>query len=116
MVYALVITIAAAVLIFAVLSGAVMLARRAAGAGGVRLPSLGRWRWYPSPLGLLLLLPMLGLLLFRVVPGLFLLPLLLRFISRGRRLGNPPFFRPPRRNRPDDDDAIPGEYRPLDDE
>lgn len=116
MVYALVVTIAAAILIFAALLGGTLLARRAAGAGNLRLPSIGRWRWYPSPLGLLLLLPMLGLLVLRVVPGLFLLPFLLRFMSRGRGLRRPPFTRPPRQDGPDDDDAIPGEYRPLDDE
>ena len=121
MVYALIITIAAGVLLFLLIGGGAVLARRAADG---QWPSLRRSRWYPSPLGLLLLVPIAGLLLWRVFPVLFILPIILPFLRRGSRLSGP-LFRlwtmgrrppPPDEGPQDDDGSIEGRYRPLDDE
>ena len=121
MVYALLITIAAGVLLFLLLGGGAVLARRAADG---QWPSLGRSRWYPSPFGMLLLVPVAGLLLFRFLPVLFILPIILPFFRRGRGLSGP-LFRlwsmgrrppPPDEEQEDDDGSIEGRYRPLDDE
>lgn len=128
MVYALVITIAAGVLLLFLIGGAVLFARRAATGNW---PSIGRWRWYPSPLGLLLLLPLAGLLLWRIFPALLLLPVIFPFFLRGRRWGQPLFFlwnlgrrngrpadeaRDETRDERGDDSTIEGQYRPLDEE
>jgi len=121
MIYALTTTIAVGVLLLLLLAGAVLLARRAAGEGW---PSIGRWRWYPSPLGLLLLLPIAALLLWRFFPAFLFIPLILPFFLRGRRVGRPFFFvrRPGRRGSSSngrhsaDERPIEGQYRPLDDE
>lgn len=83
MIYALVVTIAAGLLLLALLGGAVLLARRAAGATD-GWPSFGRWRWYPSALGLALLLLAGGLLLWRLFPALLFIPIILPFFLRGR--------------------------------
>ncbi len=121
MVYALTITIAAGVVLLLLLGGGAVLARRAADG---QWPSLRRSRWYPSPLGLLLLLPVAGLLLFRFLPVLLVLPIILSLFRRGRGLGGP-LFRiwsmgqrrpPPNDERSGDDGSIEGTYRPLDDE
>ena len=80
MIYSLTITIAAAFLLLALFGFAVILVRRVA--GGVASPSLRGWRWYPSPLGLLLI-PLAGLLLFRFSPGLILIPIVFPFFWRG---------------------------------
>ncbi len=126
MVYALTITIAAGVVLLLLLGGGAVLARRAADG---QWPSLRRSRWYPSPLGLLLLVPVAGLLLFRFLPVLLLLPVILSLFRRGRvrGLGGPLFRlwtmgrRPPppppaSEERDGDDGSIEGTYRPLDDE
>ncbi len=118
MIYALVITTAAALLIVAVIGGGALLLSRAVAGDGLRSSTIGSASWQPSPIGLLLLLPMAGLLLLRFVPGLRILS----FLLRGRRAAGPLFFlwnlggRSRWREKPDDDDAIPGEFRPLDDE
>ena len=121
MIYALTITIVVGVLALLLVGLSVVLARRAAGRGW---PSVGRWRWYPSPLGLLLLLPLAGLLLWRLFPILLFIPFILPFFRRGWRLRAPLSFfwnvgrgaPPPRRNGNGlDDRTIEGEYRPLDD-
>ncbi|MBI4571115.1 MAG: hypothetical protein HY723_04135, partial [Chloroflexi bacterium] len=75
-----------------------------------RMPSLGGWRWYPSPLGLLLLLPVLGLLVWRAFPALLVLPFVLPFFPRFHR----GWFARPRARSRSGDDAIDGEFRPLD--
>lgn len=121
MIYSLAITIAIGLLLLALLGVAVLLARRAA---GTDWPSIGRWRWYPSPLGLLLLLPLAGLLLWRLFPAILLLPIVLPFFRRGRRLATPFLFvwnlgrraPPPGAGDDGDDRTIEGQYRPLDDE
>ena len=105
MIYALTITVAAGLLLLALIGFAVALVRRVAGVGD--WPWRGRWRWYPTPLGLLVLLPLAGLLLWRLFPELLFLPIILPFFWRGR------FFR--RRRREGADGAIEGTYRPLDD-
>lgn len=121
MVYALIITITAGVLLFLLIGGGAVLARRAADG---EWPSLAKSRWYPSPLGLLLLVPVAVLLLWRVFPVLFILPIILPFFRRGRTIGGP-LFRlwsmgrqppPPPSEQRDDDGTIEGRYRPLDDE
>lgn len=122
MVYALTITIAVGLVALALVGIAVVLARRAAGVEGWR--SLGRWRWYPSPLGLLLLLPLAALLLWRLFPAILLIPIILPFFWRGRRLPTPFLFvwnlgrrpPPPEAAHDLDDGTIEGQYRPLDDE
>ena len=121
MIYALTVTIAAGLLLLALFAIGIALARRAAGGDW---PSIGRWRWYPTPLGLLILLPVTGLLLWRLFPLLLFIPIVLPFLLRGGRFG-PLLFRlwnlgrrpPPGDEGQDgDDDAIEGRYRPLDDE
>ncbi|MEX0785666.1 MAG: hypothetical protein WD939_03420, partial [Dehalococcoidia bacterium] len=84
MLYSLVITIAAAVLIFAVLGGAALLARGIAQGDGLAL--FRGWRWFPSPLALIILLPILAIVAIRAAPLLLLIPLALPFLWRGRRL------------------------------
>ena len=121
MIYPLTITIAVGLLLLVLLSVAVVLARRAAGAGG--LGSVAGWRWYPSPLGLLILVPLAALLVWRLFPAVLLIPVIFPFFWRGRRLAGPLRFlwNLGRRanQRPDDggdDRAIDGRYRPLDDD
>jgi hypothetical protein len=81
MVYALVITVAAALVLFALIGGGALLARRAPGT------DLLGWRWYPNRLGflLLLLLPAAGLLLWRAFPVFLFLPVIIPFVWRWRR-------------------------------
>ncbi len=107
MIYALTITIAAGLLLLAVLGGAALVARRAQEDGG--WPSIGRWRWYPNALGLTVLVLVAGLLLWRLFPALLLVPIVLPFFWRRR------FFRGPRSRRDQEDQAIEGRYRPFDD-
>ena len=119
MIYALTVTIAAGLLLLVLFTIGIALARRAAGADW---PLSGRWHWYPTPLGLLILLPVAGLLLWRLFPLILFIPIVLPFMLRGRRFG--PFLfrlwnlgrRPPPGDDDDDDDSIEGRYRPLDDE
>ena len=89
MIYSLTITIAAAVLMLGLFAFAAVLVRGIAGGGGS--PSFRGWRWYPSPLGLLLI-PLAGLLLMRFSPGLILIPIVFPFFWRGllRRNQNRP--------------------------
>lgn len=121
MVYALAITILAGLVLLVLLAAAVLLARRAAEAGG--LGNVAGWRWYPSPLGLLILLPLAALLVWRLFPAVLLIPVVLPFFWRGRRLTGPLQFlwnlgrrQHPRRHDGGDDRAIDGRYRPLDDD
>ena len=121
MVYALIITIAAGVLLLLLLGGGAVLTQRAKDG---EWPSLRRSRWYPSPFGMLLLVPVAGLLLFRFLPVLLLLPVILSLFRRGRGRGLAgPLFRlwtmgrrPPPPDEERDDGTIEGTYRPLDDE
>jgi hypothetical protein len=84
MAYALIISIAAGVLLLALLALAgVLVSRR----GPV---SLRGWRWYPSPLGLLLLVPVAAFLLWRALPVLIFVPLVIPFFWRMRRGGGLP--------------------------
>ena len=108
MIYALTITVAAGVLLLGLLAVAALFARRAAGSG-VEWPSLGGWRWYPSALGLSVLLLLAGLLLSRLFPAFLLLPIVIPFFWWRRRWGGP------RDRRGRDDRTIEGHYRPLDD-
>ena len=120
MIYALTITIAAGLILLVLLVLGLALARRVADGDW---SAVGRWRWYPSPLGLLLLAPIAALLLFRFLPAILLIPVVVPFFWRNRRIGRTLFFiwnlgrsvRPP-----GDDDGhdrtIEGQARPLDDE
>ena len=114
MVYALALTIGAALLLLVLAGIAVSVARQASAGGGWRI---GSWRWFPSPLAVLLLLPLLGLVLWRFFPALLFIPFVLPFFwRRGRRTG-PLFTRFRRRRRTDggaERDIDPG-HRPLDD-
>jgi hypothetical protein len=116
MVYSLTVTIAAAVVLFALLGVAAFMARRAAGAGGVG-PVAG-WRWNPSPLGFLVLVPLAGLLLWRLFPAVLLVPVIFPFFMRGRRpAGRTRFFWASGRRAPlqgDDNKTIDGQWRSLD--
>ena len=109
MIYALAITIAAGLLLLALLGGAALLARRAAGAAD-GWPSLGSWRWYPSALGFSVLLLVTGLLLSRLFPAFLFLPIMIPFFWWRRRWGGPGG------GRGRDDRTIEGRYRPLDDQ
>jgi hypothetical protein len=109
MIYALAITIAAGLLLLALLAGAALFARRAA-EGEIAWPALGGWRWYPSALGFSALLLVAGLLLSRLFPAFLFLPIVIPFFWWRRRWGGPGG----RRGR--DDRTIEGRYRPLDDQ
>ncbi len=80
MVYSLAITILATVAILFVISFVALLVRRAA--NGESVFSLRGWRWYPTPLGLLVLAPIIALLAWRMLPALLLLPIVLPFFRR----------------------------------
>ena len=116
--YALVVTIAAGVLLLALLGGAVVLARGVAAGGG--LPSIRGWRWFPSPLALLIVVPVVALLAWRALPVLLVLPFVLPFFLRGRRRGTVFFMgrERPRRNGGNGTNGtngtIEGERRPSD--
>ncbi|MDZ4278286.1 MAG: hypothetical protein U1B78_04015 [Dehalococcoidia bacterium] len=121
--YALVITIAAGLALLALIAGATLLARRATQPGASGLGSLAGWRWLPSPLGLLLLLPLAALLLWRVFPALLFLPIIVPFFWRGRRFAGPArsFWNATRRPHPGgnghgDRRTIEGEFRPVDED
>ena len=127
MLYAITITIAAGLLLLALLGGVALLARRVAEAGERGVGPFAGWRWHPSGLGWLLLiaLPLAGLLLWRVFPVFVFLPMFLPFVWRWRRGRGAPFTFVRRRrpgrpstngHHPADDRAIEGSYRPLDDE
>ena len=92
MVYALTITVVAGLLLLALIGGVALLARRAADAAAEGRAPFGRWRWYPSPLALLILIPLAGLLLWRFFPLVLIVPFILPFFWRGRGNRRPPFF------------------------
>lgn len=107
MIYALTIAIAAGLLLLALLAGRALLAERAGG-------NIRGWRWYPSPLAVMLLLPLAGLLLWRMAPALLVIPIIVPFFWRTRlfrRLWN---LGRRRATGEDDGDIIDGQYRPLD--
>ncbi len=111
--YALAITIAAGLALLLLIAGAYWLARRAAVGGGL---SIGEWRWYPSPLALLILLPVAGFVLWRFFPALLFIPMILPFFWRRRgRLGPFAVWTRRRRRRHDEED-IEGDSRSLDDQ
>lgn len=120
MTYALIITVAVGLLLLLLLGSGGFLARRVMEAAERGEAPFGRWRWYPSPLGLLLLLllPLAALLLWRIFPAFLFIPIIIPFFWRWRRLGRPFFFgqRPGRRPPEHEDDSIEGRYRPLDDQ
>lgn len=127
MLYALTITIAAGLLLIGLLVGITLLARRAAGNAERGLGPFAGWHWQPSSLGwlLVLLLPLAGILLWRVFPVFLFLPFIMPFVWRWRSRGRPPFDfvrrrrtrRPPTNgHRADGDHAIEGSHRPLDDD
>ena len=116
MIYSLGITIAAFVVIMVFLSAVALLARQVARGEG--LGELRGWRWYPSPLALVVLVPVLAFLLVRAAPLLFALPLIIPVLWRSRWLAGPLLFiwnlgRRIDRNR--GDGPIDGEYRPFSD-
>ena len=90
MIYSLGITITAGILIIVFLGAVALLARRVAHGEG--LGTLRGWRWYPSPLAMFVMLPILALLLVRAAPLLFALPLVLPIIWRTRWLAGPLLF------------------------
>ena len=111
MIYALTITFTAGLLLLALLAARALLAQRA----DSNLRPIRGWRWYPSPLGVMLLLPLAGLLLWRMAPALLVIPIILPFFWRTRliaRLWN--LGRQRATGGPDDGDIIDGQYRPLD--
>lgn len=112
MLYSLVITIAAAIVLVAVIAGVALLARRLSGGEGLAV--FRGWRWYPSPLGLLILLPIVAFLLIRAAPLLLLIPLAIPLLWRSRRLAGPGFvlwnlWRDERERRNQDEDDPPGD-------
>lgn len=116
MLYALTITIAAGLLLLAVIGLGYGLARRAVGAAGGLGPIRG-WRWQPSTLGWLLV-PVLGLLLWRVFPALLFVPIILPFFLRGRMGGRRifPWQRRERRPGRNGNGAVDADYERVDDE
>lgn len=101
--YALTITLLAGVALLALLVLLLALARRLAGA---EWPSIGSWRFTPTPLGLLVLVPLAAIALRRFLPALFVLPLLIPVLLRGRA------FFGGRDDGPDG--SIDGEFRRVD--
>lgn len=112
------ITIAAGITILALLAAGVFFAQRALETAGRGGSPFGRWEFRPTVLGaaLLLLVPLAGLLLWRVFPVMLLLPMVIPLAWRLR--GSSIFKRRKRRQRgeAEDDDPIEGRYRPLDDQ
>ena len=126
MVYALVITIAAGLLLLALPAGLFWASRRASQSS----LSFRGWRWHPNALGFTLLAIVAAVLLWRVFPAVIFLPMVIPFFwrFRGRRSGGPLVWQwrarsgQPHTNgqsngrQKDDDPAIEGQYRNLDDE
>jgi len=110
MIYALTITIAAGLLLLALLAVGALLAQRI----GRNLRPIRGWRWYPSPLGVMLLLSLAGLLLRRMVPALLVIPIILPFFRRNRHFRRLWNLDRRRATGEDDGDIIDGQYRPLD--
>ena len=111
MVYALAISIGVALLLIALSGVAVSVARQASAGGGLRI---GSWRWFPSPFAVLLLIPLLGLILWRFFPALLFIPFVLPFFWR-RGLARTFFMRRrgPRSSGDTERDSD-AEYRPRD--
>ncbi len=116
MIFSLGITIAAGIIILAFFVAVALLARQVARGEG--LGELRGWRWYPSPLAMFVLLPILAVLLVRAAPLVFALPLLIPVLWRTRWLAGPLLFiwNLGRKARKDGDDGtIEGQYRPFSD-
>ena len=116
MIFSLGITITATIILLAFFIAVAVLARRVAHGEG--LGTLRGWRWYPSPLAMFVLLPILAELLVRAAPLVFALPLLIPVIWRTRWLAGPLLFiwnlgRKARRD--GGDGTIEGQYRPFGD-
>lgn len=114
MIYSLGITIVAGILIFVFLGAVAMLARKVAHGEG--LGTVRGWRWYPSPLALFVLVPILAILLVRAAPLLFVLPLVVPIAWRNRWLAGPLMivWNLGRKGlRDDDDGTVEGQYRPY---
>jgi hypothetical protein len=124
MIYALVITIAAGLVLLALPTGLFLAGRRAVHGDF----SLRGWRWHPNALGFTVLAIVAAVVLWRIFPEFLFLPLVIPFFWRwrGRRSGGPFAWtwrarrqqQPPPTNghRKDDDHAIEGQYRNLDDD
>lgn len=128
MIYALVITILAGLVLLAVPTVLALAGRRATRGEF----SLSGWRWRPNALGLTLLAIVAVVVLGRIFPVVFFLPMLIPFFWRfrgGRRSGSGGPFNwqwrarrgpPPSTNghsnghKQDDQNAIEGQYRNLD--
>jgi len=113
MLYALLLTIAAGLVALFLLSGGLLFARHAVEAARRGEAPFGRWRFYPSPLGLLLLLllPLAALVLWRVFPAFFFLPIIIPFFWRWRGRGGSILRRPRRGPDERDEDASEGRFR-----
>jgi len=117
MIYSLGITITAFILILAFFVAVSLLARRVAHSDG--LGTLKGWRWYPSPLALMVLIPILAVLVVRAAPLLFALPLIIPMLWRSRRLAGALMFiwNLGRKARGDTGDgSIEGQYRRIRDD
>jgi hypothetical protein len=133
-IYALAIAIVAGLALLAVPTGLFLAGRRAFGADKGTRSRLG-WSWRPNALGFSLLAIVATLVLSRAFPEILFLPLVIplfwRFRGRGRRSGRGgPFvwqWRARRGDPPptnghsnghakDDENAIEGQFRNLDDE
>jgi len=128
MIYALVLTVAAGLLLLALPTG-LFLAGRNVSRGGFSFRS---WRWHPNALGFTALALVATFILWRIFPEVLFLPMVLPFFWRwrSRRSGGTSgwTWRAKRGQAPptnghhsnghhkDDDHAIEGQYRNLDDE
>ena len=116
MIFSLGITITAAIILLAFFIAVAVLARQVAHGEG--LGTLRGWRWYPSPLAMFVLLPILAVLLVRAAPLIFALPLLIPVIWRTRWLAGPLLFiwnLGRKASKDGDDGSIEGQYRPFGD-
>lgn len=98
------ITIAAAVLLLVLFGGGLFLARRFA-LEGVSGLSLRGWRWYPSPIAVLVLAGIVALFAVRFFPAFIFIPFVLPFLFRRGRGGFGKIFRFPGGRRDDEDDT-----------
>lgn len=87
MIYSLAITIVAGVLLLAFFVAVALLARQVARGEGVGLRD--GWRWYPSPLALFVLVPIVAFLLVRAAPLVLAIPLVIPVVWRSRWLAGP---------------------------
>ena len=109
--YALTITIAVGLAILLLIAGVFLSARRLAGAAARGEAPFGRWSWLPSP-WVFLLLPALGLLLWRLFPAFLFIPIILPFFWR---LGGERISRARDRHR-NGSGPVDAEYRRVDEE